>query len=173
MILAAALALNANDAELVSVDPYPAPWLEDVMSALPQVVNFRQLSSRLEDAGPEVASHLAAGDVLFVDSSHVYRPGNDVECLFLDVYPRLARDVVVHVHDIFLPADYPGWNRRDRRYWNEQYILEAVLANSDRYDTLLPLAHLAAARRDVFERHLGASFTSQALPGSFWLRVAR
>ena len=50
---------------------------------------------------------LGAGDILFIDSSHIAMPGTDVDRLFLDVLPRLPSGVLVHVHDILLPDAYP------------------------------------------------------------------
>ena len=71
---------------------------------------------------------LEAGDVLFIDSSHVAKTGSDVNYLFFEVLPRLRRGVRVHVHDIFLPIEYPrDWVIDENRSWNEQYVLRALL----------------------------------------------
>jgi hypothetical protein len=68
---------------------------------------------------------LAAGDILFVDSSHIAMPGTDVDRLFLDILPRLAGGVLVHVHDVFLPDAYPGeWRWRG---YNEQLLVGALI----------------------------------------------
>ena len=67
---------------------------------------------------------LEADDVLFIDSSHVVKTGSDTNWEYLEILPRLAPGVVVHIHDIFLPRDYPkkwvmeGWG------WNEQYLVQ-------------------------------------------------
>ena len=74
---------------------------------------------------------LDAGDVLFIDSSHVAKTGSDVNFLMFEVLPRLAAGVHVHLHDIFLPMEYPRrWVQRDNRSWNEQYLLRALLMDS-------------------------------------------
>ena len=68
---------------------------------------------------------LAAGDILFIDSSHIAMPGTDVDRLFLDVLPRLAGGTLVHIHDIALPYAYPKiW---DWRGYNEQLLVGALL----------------------------------------------
>ena len=37
--------------------------------------------------------------------------------------------VLVQIHDVFTPRDYPAkWVLDDRRLWNEQYVMEAFLA---------------------------------------------
>ncbi|MFX7914564.1 class I SAM-dependent methyltransferase, partial [Acinetobacter baumannii] len=79
----------------------------------------------VHDADCAVFAALAAGDVLFIDSSHVLMPGSDVDLLFNQVLPRLKPGVLVHIHDIFLPDDYPaswGW-----RGYNEQQGVACLL----------------------------------------------
>lgn len=171
MIIAAALAANGDGASFTSVEPYPSPWLSERVQAIAAAVDFDLRASAVQDVGRSLAVELGPDDLLFVDSSHVHRPGSDVEYEFLEMYPALADGVVLHVHDIFLPSDYPSeWNTVHRRYWNEQYVLEAVLRNSGRYRTLLPLCHLASTRPEVFEAHL-PGFERGVRPGSFWAEV--
>jgi predicted O-methyltransferase YrrM len=79
----------------------------------------------LRDADPAVFETLAAGDTLFIDSSHIAMPGTDVDRLFLDVLPRLASGALVHVHDVTLPYSYPeAWAWRG---YNEQLLVGALL----------------------------------------------
>ena len=49
---------------------------------------------------------LQAGDLLFIDSSHVMKCGSDVQFLMFDVLPQLAVGVVVHFHDVFEKFEY-------------------------------------------------------------------
>ena len=155
LITAAALALNDNGATFTSIEPFPAAWLSEVLPSIEMSVDLSLRPTPLQDVDADLFRQLEVGDVLFVDSSHVYRPGSDVEHEFLEIYPRLADGVLLHVHDVFLPDDYPpAWNLVERRYWNEQYVLEAVLANSVRFRPLLPLAHLAQSARPTFQSAL-------------------
>jgi len=66
----------------------------------------------LRDAVPGVGmapfAALAPGDFLFIDSSHVLMPGSDVDFLINRLLPGLPPGVLVHLHDIFLPDDYPA-----------------------------------------------------------------
>jgi hypothetical protein len=79
----------------------------------------------LRDAEPGIFETLAAGDILFIDSSHIAMPGTDVDRLFLDVLPRLASGTLVHIHDITLPDAYPeAWEWRG---YNEQLLVGALL----------------------------------------------
>ncbi|NIX76161.1 class I SAM-dependent methyltransferase [Microvirga terricola] len=79
----------------------------------------------LKDADPAVFEGLRAGDILFIDSSHIAMPGTDVDRLFLDVLPRLASGALVHIHDITLPEAYPeAWSWRS---YNEQIPVGTLL----------------------------------------------
>jgi hypothetical protein len=68
---------------------------------------------------------LQPGDVLFIDGSHRVFPGSDVVTLFLDVVPFLKPGVIVHVHDVYLPDDYPL--ALADRLWSEQYLLASFI----------------------------------------------
>jgi hypothetical protein len=94
----------------------------------------------LQDADPALIAGLQAGDILFIDSSHVAMPGTDVDRLFLDVLPRLSPGVIVHVHDITLPDAYPAeWAWRG---YNEQ-LLVGTLLQGGAYEILFA-SHYAA-----------------------------
>ena len=75
--------------------------------------------------------------MLFVDNSHRVFMNSDVTAIFLDAFPRLRRGVLVGIHDITLPYDYPAaWSHR---YYSEQYLLAAyLLARGDRFEIALP-----------------------------------
>lgn len=162
-------ALDRNRAEgrpavHLCIEPYESPWLEQLGVDL--------VRQPVEDVDDELFRSLAPGDVLFIDSSHVVRPQGDVLHLFHEVLPKLPAGVVVHVHDVFTPRDYPvPWLMR-RWFWTEQYVLEALLADSPRYEPILALNFL-------FHDHRAALLAAcpvlsnqpQKEPGSFWLRV--
>jgi hypothetical protein len=109
---------------------------------------------------------LQAGDVLFIDSSHVSRIGSDVNFLLFDVLPALAPGVVVHFHDIFWPFEYPkewlmkGWA------WNETYVVRAFLQHNSAFEVMLFGSYLV-------ERHAEKLAKVPRLlrnPSSLWLR---
>ncbi len=88
----------------------------------------------MQDVPLEHYAALDAGDLLFIDSSHVSKTGSDVNHLYFKVLPVLRPGVRVHVHDIFLPRDYPiEWAVHQNRSWNEQYVLQALLMYSNRF----------------------------------------
>ena len=83
---------------------------------------------------------LKPGDVLFYDGSHLVFHGSDVTHFFLRVLPRVAAGVFVHIHDIFLPNEYP--EHFDLRYYNEQYLLAAMLTFPGPWEILAPVNYL-------------------------------
>lgn len=119
----------------------------------------------------DVFEALGDGDVLFVDSSHVCRIGSDVQYEFLEVLPRLAPGVLVHVHDIFLPHEYPrSWVEAEKRFWNEQYVLQAFLAFNDGFDVVWMSAWMQAFHPDELDAAVRSFDPAAHRPGSVWLR---
>jgi predicted O-methyltransferase YrrM len=83
------------------------------------------IRSTVQSAGMAPFAALAEGDILFIDSSHILMPGTDVDMLFNRVLPMLKRGVMVHIHDVFLPDDYPlEWEWRG---YNEQLGIAALI----------------------------------------------
>jgi predicted O-methyltransferase YrrM len=163
--LVTAKALIANGSgELTCVEPYPHEVLRHGFRGLNQLIEkeVQQVELKLFEA-------LKAQDVLFIDSSHVVRIGGDVNFLFLEVLPRLQRGVIVHIHDIYLPL--PGrrdWVMEERRFWNEQQLLQAFLIGNSEFEVLLANAYVARK----FPDQLKTAFPSSPWwgGGSFWMR---
>lgn len=121
----------------LSVDPYARFVPEGPAAA---AVDFQVHGAPLQESIPMVTGSLSDGDMLFVDSTHVFKFGSDVEVEFDHLYPNLPAGVHVHVHDIFSPFDYPkAWMVNARRFWNEQYHLENFLRFNESFKVTLPL----------------------------------
>lgn len=85
------------------------------------------LPNKLQAVDLDIFRELAAGDLLIIDNSHISRLGSDVNHVFFEVLPAIVPGVVVHVHDIFYPFDYPkSWLDRGV-FYNEAYVLRAFL----------------------------------------------
>jgi hypothetical protein len=168
LISAAALQRTAEEGRpgrLVALDP--APRL-DFPPELASLVEHR--AQPIEAAPPELFGALGAGDVLFIDSSHVAKLGSDVTRLVLDILPRLAAGVHVHFHDIFLPWEYPRrLVEREDKFWNEQYLLHAFLIGNGSYEVALGLHALTRADRARAATVI-PTLAGEASPGAFWLR---
>ena len=152
----------ALDARLRVVDPAPrtdvAPYADEVIAAAVEDVDAGRLS-------------LGAGSILFIDSSHVVRAGGDVPHLFNQVVPTLPPGAVVHVHDVFLPYDYPDACRA--RLYGEQYVLQALLSESRRYRLLFTTHMMCRHEPEAMGRFLGIDMArGPALHGaSLWFEV--
>ena len=102
---------------LTAVEPYPPPFLEAGLPGLTEL-----LQKKVQEVELARFEALEAGDLLFIDSSHVLRAGNDVEFEYLELLPRLPAGVFVHVHDISLPRRYPKAYYDQGLFWNEQQL---------------------------------------------------
>jgi Methyltransferase domain len=150
--------------ELTCIEPYEMPRLEKLPIKL--------IRQKIEDIDPVVFSSLNENDILFIDSSHIIRPGGDVTYLFLSVIPLLKKGVWIHVHDIFLPEDYPiSWLRDEFRMWNEQYLLEALLIGNHDFEIMCALNYLYTTHPDkLLAAFPGSANNVEKKPGSFWIR---
>jgi SAM-dependent methyltransferase/predicted O-methyltransferase YrrM len=157
--------LLESSVHITTIDPFPSDEVRTLVSGTQTLI-----AEPVQAVGLDRFAQLGRRDVLFIDSSHVLKTGSDVAFLLADVLPRLAAGVVVHFHDVFLPAEYPyEWVVAQRRDWNEQYAVHALLANSDRYEVLFGSRFAMQELRTELEDALGG----KALGGqSIWLRVA-
>ena len=118
--------------------------------------------------GDRLVEMLHEGDLLFINSSHIIRPQGDVVFEYLELLPSLESGVFVHVHDVFTPRDYlDEWLLEEKRFWNEQYLLEAILSNSHRYEILLANNYLRHDHPAEFER-VCPYLSAGAEPGSLY-----
>ena len=169
--LLAAQAVERNVADgapcrLESYDPFPAAYLRNGIAGLEAIE-----ATAAQDIPLSVFEALDAGDILFLDSTHVIRVGGDVVYEVLEVLPRLRPGVLVHLHDIFLPAEYPrDWIMEQRLFWNEQYLLQAFLSFNAAYEVVWGAGFMHLHH----PRELAAAFASYdpavTRPGSFWVR---
>jgi hypothetical protein len=165
----AALAKNREDdpalsSTLVAVEPFENPWLEQIVDKV--------VRSRVELCDDSLFTQLEPNDILFIDSTHVIRPQGDVLHEYLCLLGRVKPGVVIHIHDVFTPKDYPrDWVVGQRRMWNEQYLLEAYLCFNSSFEVLIALNHLYHHHFRTVQALCGAAAGDQ--PGSFWIRRVR
>jgi predicted O-methyltransferase YrrM len=150
---------------ITSIDPQPRADVDALCDTV--------LRDRLEDVAVEEFASLEPDDIVFLDGSHRVLMGSDVTVFFFEILPLLRPGVLVHIHDIWLPRDYPpDWRYR---YYSEQYLLAAfLLAAPARFEVVLPCAFIDADERlrsltDPLWQRLG--HTEKYPPTSFWLRV--
>lgn len=151
---------------ITAIDPLPA--------TLPRVLRpedhgrGRLLAMPLQDAPLSLFTELVAGDVLFVDSTHVCRIDSDVNRLLFEILPVLAPGVLVHFHDVFYPFEYPRDWVFEGRAWNEAYALRAFLQFNRAFEIVLFGHFLQRFQRELLQRSLPRCLGGDA--GSLWLR---
>jgi hypothetical protein len=169
--LLAAEALSRNSQEghvgkLTAIEPFPPPFLSE---ELPYRIEL--IAQPVQSVSLDFFKSLAANDILVIDSSHVCKVGSDVQYEFLELLPRLAPEVIVHVHDIFLPAEYPEtWVKDWHRFWNEQYLLQAFLSFNQHFEILWGGSYMHLHHSDRLSRAFSSYNPQENWPASFWLK---
>jgi hypothetical protein len=153
--------------KMTSIDPSPRAEVDDICDEV--------IRAGLEDAPAEIFESLEPNDILMLDGSHRCLQNSDVTVTFLEILPRLGSGVLVFMHDIYLPDDYPeAWRSR---YYSEQYLL-AVLLEADagrRYEVVFP-GHFCETDAELGPDTLRtwrriAPETVTLHSSGFWLRV--
>ena len=141
-------------------DPFPIDMLRDF--------DVRPISAL--EIPLTVFEELRKDDVLFIDTTHTVKPGSDVNHLLLDVLPRLQAGVVIHIHDFFRPFEYPRVLMEQYGvYWQEQYLVQAMLIGGGGYEVILANHALARLHFDRV-RAVVPALSRDAAPSSLWLR---
>lgn len=156
--------------EVTMIDPYPQVLLDRLEPADPY--RSRIVAKPLQDAPDSLFTQLEENDILFIDSSHVSKMGSDVNDYLFRIFPLLNPGVVIHIHDIFYPFEYPGrWVTETNHSWNETYALHAFLQYNDCFEIVFfsDLVYLKYQQR-----------TRELMPlclnnsgGGIWLRKIR
>jgi hypothetical protein len=131
---AAARRAHSPSTSIVSIDPAPRAEVDTLCDVV--------IRRALQDCDLTLFADLEPGDVLFLDGSHRVLQNSDVAIFFLEILPALRPGVLVHVHDIFWPADYPiEWAQR---MYSEQYMLGMLLLFAEQsFEVLLPNAYVS------------------------------
>jgi predicted O-methyltransferase YrrM len=149
------------------IEPYP-----DRLKSLLRPDDYSRVTiveSDLQRVSLDMFDSLEAGDVLFIDSTHVMKTGSDVHFEIFHIFPRLASGVLVHIHDIQYPFEYPtSWILDQNRSWNEIYAIRAFLMYNSKFSVLVWNDYFRRVRPEWFSTHL-----PELLPenpgGSIWL----
>lgn len=151
---------------IISIDPQPRIDIEAACDVV-----FRD---GLEIMDLSKLDILEEGDILFLDGSHRTFMNSDVTVFFIDILPKLKKGVIIHLHDIHLPWDYPkefiNW------YWNEQYMLAVCFLNGmDNIEILMPTKYITHEKKfDTYFRtpfvDIGEKNCEWQDGGSMWFR---
>lgn len=156
-------------AQMIAIEPYPSAEIEKGFPGL-----TRLIKSPVQQVPLAEFENLRENDILFIDSSHVLKEASDVQFEYLEIVPRLKKGVIVHFHDIFLPAPYPrSWVVEELRFWNEQYILQALLAFNNSFEVLWAGNYMNNKHPEALEQAFPSYRRNETAPGSFWIRRVR
>lgn len=155
--------------ELVAIEPYPNDILKAGFPGL-----SRLIPKVIQDIPLSDFTQLQENDILFIDSSHVLKIGSDVKYEYLEILPRLNKGVIIHIHDIFLPLEYPyDWVLKDYRFWNEQYLLHAFLTFNNSFEVIWAGCYMHLKHHEKLKIAFNSYQREKVLPGSFWLRKTK
>jgi hypothetical protein len=161
---------NKLDTKIISIDPFPRANIdhladEVIRMPLEKISDLKTITDRLNE-----------NDILFIDNSHRCFPNSDVTVSFLELLPVLKKGVIVHVHDIYLPYDYPQF--MCDRFYSEQYLLAAfLLANPEKYKTIFPAYFISEDKSlssitDEIWSHPNTRDVEKH-GGSYWFRIEK
>jgi len=168
-----ALALDVNEKfldhsmHLMAIEPHS----ELLRSLMREGDAVELIERQVQDVSLARFAELEANDVLFIDCSHVVKIGSDAHFLITRVLPCLAKGVVVHIHDVFWPFEYPRVWVDEGRAWNEAYLLHAFLAFNETFEIAFFNNWFAQVHREVISTELEAMLENPG--GALWLRRAK
>jgi len=159
---------NQLSTKITSIDPFPRANIDHLADKV-----IRKPLENMESY-EMITEGLNAGDILFIDNSHRVLPNSDATVCFLELLPLLKPGVIVHIHDIYLPYDYP--QDMCDRFYSEQYMLAAfLLANPSKYEIIFPGIFisedksLASKLEPIWQSE--NTKTVEKHGGSFWFRI--
>lgn len=157
------LAIAANgpewDCAFTAIDPEPR-------LAVDGLSGLTVLRQPVETVPLDVFDVLGPGDVLFIDSSHIWAPGNDVDFEYHQLLPRIASGVVVHIHDIFLPDDYP-WHWSGRGYTEQRHF--APLLVSGEWNVIWSAHYMHMTYPTLLTEAFRSYTPDRGYPASVWM----
>jgi predicted O-methyltransferase YrrM len=157
-----------NRVECTFIEPHP-----DLLLSLLSEDDRRRsrlIAAPLQEVDAALFESLEAGDILFIDSTHVAKANSDVNRLFFEILPRLAPGTMVHLHDVFPSFEYPLEWLRLGRAWNEQYLLRAFLQYNEHFEVRLFGSYMVARHADWFHRNMPLCLVNPG--GAFWMQRA-
>ena len=117
------------DLDIICIEQYPSNYLEELHNA----GKITLIKENLENVDLNIFNRITSNDILFIDSSHVLKLDSDVMFYFTQIFPLLNKGVLIHIHDIFFPYDYPLEWLKEGRFWNEQYFLYTFLQYNTKF----------------------------------------
>lgn len=151
---------------ITCIDPHPRQEIAAIAD--------EWMPTAIQEQSLDLFRNLSENDIVFFDGTHTLYPNSDVMWFFMEILPVLPPGVVVQVHDIYLPYDYPQFMRE--RYYSENYLLGALLLNNPgKYEIMAPVYYmseqesLSGILNDVWVHPSMKNVETHG--GSFWFRI--
>jgi len=126
------------------------------------------INKSIHDVPNNIFKQLGENDFLFIDTSHVLKIGSDLSKIFFEILPLLNDKVIIHVHDIFWPFEYPESTIGLGRIWNEVYLLRAFLQFNSSYKILYFNSYMETHYSEIYKEKLPSCYNNPG--GSIWLQ---
>lgn len=157
-----------NQIDFTFIDPFP-DRLEKLITDADRS-SCKIYAEKVQKVPLTVFQQLGEGDILFIDGSHVSKTGSDINYVLFTILPHIAPGVIIHIHDIFYPFEYPSEWVYEGRNWNEIYLIRAFLSHNSDYKILF--------WNNFMHRHHTGSFSKMSHcyknhGGSIWLRKVK
>lgn len=152
--------------EIISIDPMPRSEIDQLATTV--------IRKPFEDVDYDIILNLEANDILFIDNSHRILPNSDSMVFYMEILPKLKKGVIVHIHDIYIPFDYPQF-MCDRAYTEQYGLAMFMLANPTKYKTILPNYFISEDKE--LRSTIAPMWQHENLSGvekhggSFWLQI--
>ena len=155
---------NLDDFTLI--EPYP----DRLLSLLDkELLQFNLIENKVQECNLDLFRQLNDGDILFIDSSHVAKTNSDVLFEIFEIFPRLNKGVLVHIHDIFYPFEYPLNWIHEGRSWNEIYMLRAWLSNNKSVSIKFFADYIYKEHPEIYSNFVPPSIKNHG--GGFWFEI--
>jgi len=155
-----------NEMKLTFIEPYPDCLFSLLNSSDSERVDI--ITDRVQNVSIEKYNQLNDGDFLFLDTSHILKTGSDISFWLFNILPRLKKGVIIHIHDIFYPFEYPKEWIEQQKCYNEVYLIHSFLMNNDSFEILLFNSWVKYKQIEWLK--LNAPFCLNSEGGSLWIR---
>lgn len=160
--------------DFAAVEPYP-DYILGEGARLEMLPNLsRLIVKKVQEVPLQAFMELQENDILFIDSSHTVRIGGDTLFEVFKILPILNKGVIVHVHDIFLPYEYPRkWTHEQKWFWTEQYLIDAFLSYNNHFE-IMWLSHFMHRNYSaLLTTAMKAYDPNERYMGSLWIRKVK
>jgi predicted O-methyltransferase YrrM len=141
--------------DIFCIEPNPNQWFNTHLSAIASS-NYSLVVDELQNLPLSFFSELQRNDILFIDSSHVVKAQSDLVYFFFSILSALAEGVMIHIHDIFLPYDYPlDFFTVHKRFHTEEYVLAAFLQYNRKFQTIFSNYYFLWQEYEFFLKVMG------------------